>query len=109
MTTSTHAEHQAKAYMEALRDDRWQQLRRRIFLRDGRRCRHCGGQSGLAVHHRQYHILPSGDWQKPWCYAQHLLVTLCEACHKTGHQHHRIPVFQLPANTLQPGDAICTQ
>ncbi len=73
----------------------WKAKREEILRRDQQRCRNCGSKTGLQVHHRQYHINPAtGLKREPWHYSNKYLVTLCDKCHKTGHQHYTIPVFK---------------
>lgn len=80
-------------YAEALQSLQWKNKRKEILERDLKKCRNCGKQDQLHVHHRQYHKLKlSGEWQKPWAYESRFLITLCEACHSTGHTQFNIPV-----------------
>jgi hypothetical protein len=66
-----------KAYLEKLKDPRWQKLRLEVFQRDVFCCRQCGSESNtLCVHHRRY--LKGNE---PWEYPLELLITLCEECH----------------------------
>jgi len=52
----------------------WQKIRRRVFARDGKTCRRCGG-SATIVHHVTYDppVMRGEDDSK--------LVALCEGCH----------------------------
>lgn len=60
-------------------DPRWQQLRLRVFERDGWKCRMCEKNSKtLHVHHPVYHAFAEG----PWDYDVDELVTLCTDCRK---------------------------
>ncbi len=68
----------SKAYIEKLRDPRWQKKRLKILERDEWSCQICGDStSTLHVHHRRY--LRGKD---PWDYDDALLTTLCEECHE---------------------------
>ena len=66
------------AYLEKLKDPRWQKKRLEIFERDNFTCKHCERQDvTLNVHHLKY--IKDLD---PWEYADCYLITLCEKCHK---------------------------
>lgn len=65
------------AYLEDLKDPRWQRKRLEIFDRDDWACRACGAKDKpLTVHHSCY--LPR---KKPWEYEDAYLFTLCDDCH----------------------------
>jgi hypothetical protein len=49
--------------------------REAVLERDGHRCRACGSESQLAVHHR-----------RPGIHQRRLLITLCAACHARVHR-----------------------
>lgn len=67
-----------KAYLEKLKDPRWQKKRLEILQRDEWTCKICfDGESTLHVHHRYYTY--GAD---PWDYPNEALVTLCHACHE---------------------------
>lgn len=69
-------------YSEKLRDPRWQQMRLRVFERDGWRCLRClKKEETLMVHHRRYE-----RGKEPWEYDLADLATLCESCH--WEEHH---------------------
>lgn len=71
-------------YRQKLRDPRWQQVRLRVFERDGWRCQRAGCRSPeftpLAVHHRRYLT-----GLEPWEYPASDLITFCEQCHNLQH------------------------
>ena len=72
------ATYRARPY-ELRRESReWAVLKRRVYARDGYRCRLCGhADVGLQVHHSTYKN-----------YAQERLedlLTLCETCHRRVH------------------------
>lgn len=69
-----------KTYAEKLRDPRWQKKRLEVMELDEWKCQRCasGGQT-LNVHHVIYKKATD-----PWDYPNHLLVTLCEECHKNA-------------------------
>lgn len=65
------------AYLELLRDPRWQKTRLRILERDDWKCRKCGDtRNNLQVHHKKY------ESRLPWETADRFLVTLCQRCHE---------------------------
>ncbi len=70
-----------KAYMEKLRDPRWQKRKAEVIERDGYQCTRCpaGLNDGrnLQVHHGYY----SREFEFPWEYPIESLFTLCEKCH----------------------------
>lgn len=66
------------AYIEKLKDPRWQKMRLQILERDNWTCQDCGETTvTLNVHHRYY--LRNAD---PWEYPEKALITLCEDCHE---------------------------
>jgi len=86
----------ANDYNNLLSTEEWQVKRRTILRRDENRCRNCGGQVELQVHHRQYQKdKTSGEFNKPWEYNDRYLITLCQACHKNGHKNFTIPIFNI--------------
>ena len=56
----------------------WRKIKRRIFIRDNKRCRYCGGVAEV-VHHRSY------DREVLEGNADQMLVSLCNACHNFLH------------------------
>jgi len=65
------------AYLEKLKDPRWQKMRLQILERDEWQCQDCyDDKKTLHVHHRYYE-----RGLDPWEYPPHSLVTLCEDCH----------------------------
>jgi uncharacterized protein YdaU (DUF1376 family) len=75
------AARKSAAYGEKLKDPQWQKKRLEIFSRDNWECTRCQDKtSTLHIHHKQY--IQGRD---PWDYPDHLLVTLCKACHKQKH------------------------
>lgn len=82
-------------YDQLLKTPQWGAKREEILLRDGHRCKNCQSTKGLQVHHRQYHMIKTQEFVKPWEYSNRYLVTLCETCHMAGHQQYTVPVFNL--------------
>lgn len=67
-----------EAYLEKLRDPRWQKKRLEVFERDNWTCLQCGStEKTLNVHHRVY-----ADGYEPWDVRMGILETLCEECHE---------------------------
>lgn len=66
-----------KTYWELLRDPAWQRRRLEILQRAEFTCEYCSAtEKTLHVHHRIYR-----KGSKPWEYADHELIVLCEDCH----------------------------
>ena len=71
-----------KSYSEKLLDPRWQQMRLRVYERDGFKCKICGcATKTLNAHHVQYHPFAEG----PWDYDPDTIITLCVDCHSDEH------------------------
>ena len=84
------------SYKAQLFDKRWLEKRTLILARDGGSCKLCTSTSMLQVHHRQYHfVLAENRFKSPWDYEDHLLITLCESCHKRSHNLYKIPIFNI--------------
>jgi 5-methylcytosine-specific restriction endonuclease McrA len=85
--------YQHGSYREKLFDKRWLAKRQTILERDNRRCIICGSTEKLIVHHKQYHLIKRLQiFCDPWDYDDKYLITLCESCHKRGHQKFDMPV-----------------
>ena len=83
-------------YAALLFDQRWLSKRKEILERDTNQCILCGNQNKLQVHHRQYHLIKAtGTFKPPWDYDNHLLITLCESCHKRGHSTFKVPIIKI--------------
>lgn len=64
------------AYIEKLKDPRWQKRRLEILERDKWRCVDCGDtERTLHVHHYWY------EGSEPWEHPDESMATLCEECH----------------------------
>jgi hypothetical protein len=73
-------------YLEKLKDPRWQQVRLKIFERDGWKCQYCGDDKAtLVVHHLRYE-----KNKEPWEGYEANLITLCQNCHKKDHLYRKI-------------------
>jgi len=65
------------AYLEKLRDPRWQKKRLEVLTRDDWCCQMCfDSKSTLHVHHMYYEA-----GHEPWDYPLTTFRTLCETCH----------------------------
>lgn len=83
-------------YSELLFDERWKLKRKEILIRDQSKCTICQDKTKLQVHHRQYHFIKElGQFKTPWDYENHLLITLCENCHKRGHSKFKVPTIYI--------------
>lgn len=83
-------------YGGLLFDKRWLEKRSEILLRDGNKCFICSASQELQVHHRQYHFVKKEQkFKPPWDYPDHLLVTLCEKCHRRGHNLYKVPIIHI--------------
>jgi hypothetical protein len=77
-------------------DARWRAKRAEIIARDNNCCVNCKEQLNLQVHHRQYHfVVRDNKFKLPWDYPGHLLITLCEPCHKKGHSKYKVPTIHI--------------
>lgn len=65
-----------------LESDKWKQMRRKILERDGYKCRICGANYNLHVHHLTYKRLYNENEED--------LITVCESCHKAYHELDRM-------------------
>jgi hypothetical protein len=78
------ANERQQAYLQKLRDPRWQKKRLEVMQRDGFTCQSCfDSESTLHVHHRWY---VAGE---PWDAPLDALVTLCEGCHENETEQRR--------------------
>ncbi len=83
-------------YAGLLQTQEWLMKRQKILRRDDYKCFRCGSADGLEVHHRQYHKKSAtGQFVNPWDYKENNLITLCQKCHKLGHQKFTVPVFYI--------------
>lgn len=84
------------SYRHLLFDPRWKTRRKEILARDQQACVICKGKHELQVHHRQYHfVVRENKFRLPWEYADYLLITLCEPCHKKGHNRFKVPTINI--------------
>jgi hypothetical protein len=84
------------SYGALLFDSRWKEKREEILKRDANQCVLCKSNLNVQVHHRQYHfIIRDNQFKPPWDYEDHLLITLCESCHKRGHNKYKVPTITI--------------
>jgi len=82
------------SYGSLLFDNRWKAKRIKILTRDKHRCVICQSKLNIQVHHRQYHFaIRDNKFKPPWAYDDHLLISLCETCHKRGHNKFTVPTI----------------
>jgi 5-methylcytosine-specific restriction endonuclease McrA len=66
-----------QSYSDQIKDGRWQRKRLEIMQRDDFKCRCCGSQNNLTVHHIYY--LPN---KMIWEYDNEGLITVCMEHHE---------------------------
>ncbi len=71
----------SEEYRKKLKDLRWQQMRLKVFERDGWECRECfkGKDSGISLQAHHTYYRKGAD---PWDYPLESIVSLCEECHE---------------------------
>lgn len=78
MIKSQNQNNTRSRYAEKLLDNRWQQRKTSIQIRDEFTCQKCGCKDRTVhVHHRHYIL-----GRDPWDYPDELLILLCDICHK---------------------------
>lgn len=83
-------------YKMKLQDKHWALKRKIILKRDNYSCVVCGNREKLVVHHKQHHYSKTlNRFYDPWDYSNKYLITLCESCHKRGHELYDIPTFEI--------------
>lgn len=77
-----YLEHYVNTYSELLKDPRWQRVRLEKLQASEWACEVCyDKETMLSVHHKRY-----VKGRKPWEYAAHELVVLCQPCHEDEHE-----------------------
>lgn len=69
-----------KRQAKALTKKEWRALHKTVAERDGKRCRNCGVERGLDLHHVIFRSLGGKDVAEN-------LVLLCARCHQDVHGH----------------------
>lgn len=75
-------------YNKLLLADEWKEYSYLVKRRDNFRCRSCGSDRNLHVHHLAYK-----EGLKPWDYPRDWVVTLCNLCHYQEHKKKQISSF----------------
>lgn len=70
-----------QAYNEYMQSDAWEKLRKRVFKRDGHKCKLCGGAEVLQCHHLTYKRFGKEKLSD--------LMTLCKDCHELIHGNQK--------------------
>lgn len=73
------------SYMRKLSSAEWQSVARRARMRDGHRCRLCGSNINLEVHHTTYYVNGHSIVGYEEKYLDKL-ITLCSVCHARHHK-----------------------
>jgi 5-methylcytosine-specific restriction endonuclease McrA len=61
-----------------LEAEQYEDLRQKVFGRDGWRCQGCGTMANLEVHHKEFRSQAGDD-------SEENLITLCTKCHSSVH------------------------
>ena len=85
MNRLKHKKVRPTKYRQILRNNPyWEEVKRKVRIRDGHRCQMCGKTYNLEVHHKTYKIggvsVVGHELECLEC-----LVTLCENCHAKVH------------------------
>lgn len=86
MSRLTHKKGRPSKYRASLKNNPyWDEVRRKVRIRDGHRCRICGKDYNLEIHHEVYTV---GGVSIVGLELEYLdcLTTLCEDCHKKRHK-----------------------
>lgn len=73
-------------YRRTLNTEYWREVCRLVRVRDGHRCRRCGKNYGLEIHHTTYYVNGQSIVGHE---LEHMdrLITLCEDCHQQEHSN----------------------
>lgn len=77
---STCSSHKWVDHSSYLFSPSWKVIRYKVMERDGFRCKSCGDDSNLHVHHIHYKRLGAEKLED--------LITVCAICHKELHDYH---------------------
>lgn len=86
---------QNQEYKEYLKTDHWKKKREETFIKQGRKCRICGSEKELHIHHRSYRYKGESTLFKE---INASLLVICKDCHFLWHElqgHKRIPFPRL--------------
>jgi 5-methylcytosine-specific restriction endonuclease McrA len=84
-------------YYEHLKDVRWTNKRKRIILRDGKKCTVCNATKNLTVHHTFYYTY----YREPWHYPDKSLLTVCKTCHEKYHLENELTFKDPPKYVIK--------
>lgn len=91
MSRLKHKRGRPSNYRKQLKGDYWEEVKRKVRMRDGYRCVCCGSQINLEVHHIAYYVngksivgheLENLEW----------LALTCESCHDLIHKNISHPL-----------------
>jgi hypothetical protein len=71
-------------YKDYLKTKHWKNKREEVLMKQGNKCRICGSEIKIQIHHRRYK-LPNGDsvlGKEPNCF----LLPVCNDCHSLWHK-----------------------
>lgn len=85
MTRLAHKKGRPSKYRKSLKNNPyWEEVKRKVRIRDGHRCQMCGKSYSLEIHHKQYKVdgvsIVGNELSHLDC-----LITLCEDCHSKIH------------------------
>lgn len=80
-------------YEKMLDSNEWKEKRKLILIRDNYKCRYCGSEYNLQVHHKYYNKYPNGVKVLSWDYPNDALITLCDSCHEKVHKTKVIKTY----------------
>ena len=85
MNRLKHKKGRPTKYRQSLRNNPyWEEVKRKVRIRDGHKCQVCGKTYNLEVHHKVYDIagysIVGHELEFLYC-----LETLCEDCHRMKH------------------------
>lgn len=86
MSRLQHRPGRKSNYVKKLQSREWQEVCRRVRLRDGHRCQICGKSYSLEVHHTTYYDENGVSIVGREADFLDKLITLCEECHRKVHR-----------------------
>lgn len=85
MSRLQHKRGRPTKYRKILKNNSyWEEVKRKVRIRDGHRCQMCGKDYNLEIHHEKYYVngvsIVGNELEYLDC-----LITLCEDCHQKKH------------------------
>lgn len=85
MTRLAHKKGRPSKYRKSLKNNPyWEEVKRKVRIRDGHRCQMCGKSYSFEIHHKKYKVdgvsIVGNELSHLDC-----LITLCEDCHAKIH------------------------